>query len=325
MSTHLIIPEDELVPIESPYREPRLAYHEIEPRKVNNLTLIDGKTFLSTTVAGDIQPAGAPDVGFFHLDTRFLSQLEFRIDKHRAVVLSSSTEKTFASQIELTTGNITLRDSFDLPENTVHIRREQLLANDIFFDNFTFENFNLKAVDFVVDMTFGADFVDVFQVRGVARQDHGQYFKPVVQENRIVFSYRGRDNTFRQTAVHFKPSPESIEDRCARWEIHLEPLKKLHLEVHVMPVQEGYQARSSDFSFAGNLRFRRENFREWESHSTTLTPATRYSTRPSRPRPETSMHCLSRKGKNILSPPGSPGLPPYSAATRSSPLTRRSR
>jgi len=39
-------------------------------RKVDNLTLIDGKTFLSTTVAGDIVPAGAPDVGFFHDDTR---------------------------------------------------------------------------------------------------------------------------------------------------------------------------------------------------------------------------------------------------------------
>src|SRR5262245_8260725 len=107
--------EAELVEIPSPHIEPRIAFQVVEPRKVNNLTLIDGKTFLSTTVAGDISPAGAPDVGFFHDDTRFLSQLELRIGSHRAVVLSSSTEKTFASQIELTTGNITLRDSFDLP------------------------------------------------------------------------------------------------------------------------------------------------------------------------------------------------------------------
>src|SRR5947199_5089763 len=105
MSAKLLIAHSELVKISPPYPEPRLAYQQIEPRKVNNLTLIDGKTFLSTTVAGDIQPPGAPDVGFFHLDTRFLSQLELRIDGHRAVVLSSSTERTFASQVELTTGN----------------------------------------------------------------------------------------------------------------------------------------------------------------------------------------------------------------------------
>ena len=186
MSTKLVIPEEALVPIDSPHLEPRIAYQQIEPRKVNNLTLIDGKTFLSTSVAGDIQPPSAPDVGFFHLDTRFLSHLELRIDNHRAVVLSSSTEKTYASKIELTTGNITLRDSFDLPENTVHIRREQLLSRDIFYDYFSFENFNLKPVTFTVDMIFDADFVDVFQVRGVARKAHGQYFEPIMKDDRIV-------------------------------------------------------------------------------------------------------------------------------------------
>ena len=196
-----MIPEHLLVPIESPHVEPRIAHQALEPRKVNNLTLIDGKTFLSTTVAGDIHPPGALDVGFFHQDTRFLSQLELRIDGHRAVVLSSSAEKTFASQIELTTGNITLRDSFDLPENTVHIRREQLLGPDIFFDRFSFENFNMTAVDLAVDLVFDADFVDVFQVRGIARRIHGQYFQPIVEEGGITFSYRGLDKVFRQTSI----------------------------------------------------------------------------------------------------------------------------
>ena len=143
---------------------------------------------------GDIYPPGSPDVGFFHDDTRFLSHLELRIGGHRTVVLSSATEKTFSAQIELTTGNITLRDSFDLPENTVHIRREQLLASEIFFDRLTFENFNLTPVDFTVEVLFDADFVDVFQVRGVARQEHGQYYQPVVNDNehRILLSWPRR-------------------------------------------------------------------------------------------------------------------------------------
>ena len=52
MSTQLSIPDEELVEIPSPHVEPRLAFLAQEPRKGNNLTLIDGKTFLSTTVAG---------------------------------------------------------------------------------------------------------------------------------------------------------------------------------------------------------------------------------------------------------------------------------
>ncbi len=184
MSTYLTIPYGELVEIPSPHLEPRLAFQTLEPRKVDNLTLIDGKTFSATSVSGDIYPPGSPDVGFFHDDTRFLSHLELRIGGHRTVVLSSATEKTFSAQIELTTGNITLRDSFDLPENTVHIRREQLLASEIFFDRMTFENFNLTPVDFTVEILVDADFVDVFQVRGVARQKHGQYYQPVVSRRR---------------------------------------------------------------------------------------------------------------------------------------------
>src|SRR5436853_1250941 len=182
-ATRKLIPLDDadLIEIPCPHVEPRIVYQTNEPRKVNNLTLVDGKTFLSTTVSGDINPPGAPDVGFFHDDTRFLSQLELRVGGHRAVVLSSSTEKTFTSQIELTTGNITLRDSFDLPENTIHIRREQLLSSGIFFDSLTFENFNLSPVDFVVEIGFDADFVDVFQVRGCARQRSGHYFQPLVK------------------------------------------------------------------------------------------------------------------------------------------------
>ena len=54
------IADVDLEEIPSPYAEPRLAFQALEPRKVNNLTLVDGKTFLSTTVAGDIMPAGAP-------------------------------------------------------------------------------------------------------------------------------------------------------------------------------------------------------------------------------------------------------------------------
>src|SRR6266702_2089468 len=215
MAEELIQP---LEPVESDHLEPRLAHQTLEPRKVNNLTLIDGKTFLATSVAGDITPAGAPDVGFFHQDTRFLSELELRIDGHRSVVLSSNTEKTFAAQIELTTGNITLRDSFDLPENTIHIRRDQLLANDIFFDRFTFENFNLSPVDLVIELCYDADFVDVFQVRGVARERHGQYYRPVVGADHMGFYYRGLDGILRHTQIDLKPAPDSIADRTARWE-----------------------------------------------------------------------------------------------------------
>jgi len=271
MSASGILHIEHLVPMESPHMEPRLAHQAQEPRKVNNLTLIDGKTFLATSVAGDIVPPGAPDVGFFHEDTRFLSHLEFKLDGQRSVVLSSSTEKTFVSQIELTTGNITLRDSFDLPENTIHIRREQLLSSDILFDRYTFENFNRCPVEFTVEVIFNADFVDVFQVRGLARATHGQYFEPLIEDDGLIFSYRGRDDVLRQTVIRMSPAPAGITGNTARWDLRLEPLRKTELEITVTPQVENKESRAQVYEFDAQLHSRRAAFREFDSTSTSIT------------------------------------------------------
>jgi glycogen debranching enzyme len=268
MSTRQAIPESELVEIPSSYVEPRLAFQTLEPRKVNNLTLIDGKTFLSTTVAGDVVPAGAPDVGFFHDDTRFLSNLELRIDGQRTVVLSSSTEKTFASQIELTTGNMKLRDSFDLAENTIHIRREQLLSNDVFYDRIGFENFNLTPVQFLVELALDSDFVDVFQVRGVARPVHGTYYQPVDHGDTLAFFYRGLDDILRETFIEFDVRPTRIEGRTAHWDVTLEPGKRVEIGVRITPFVHGRKSRATHVDFNGSLASRRRTFMEWENRST---------------------------------------------------------
>lgn len=268
MSAKLIVPQSELVEITAPYPEPRLIYQNAEPRKVNNLTLIDGKTFLSTTIAGDIMPPGAPDVGFFHDDTRFLSRLELRVDGYRTVVLCSSTEQTFASQIELTTGKSTTRETYEIPENTVHIRREQLLASDVLYDNFSFENFNFNELELTVELAYEADYMDVFQVRGVARQRLGRYYQPIIRQDSIIFHYCGLDHVSRETIIHFSPPPETVDGTTARWKLRLPPFKRFQLHTTIIPQVEGRRSRAGRQDFAQQLRVRREAFADWDSRST---------------------------------------------------------
>jgi glycogen debranching enzyme len=271
MSAKLVVPHSELVEIAAPYPEPRLLYQTAEPRKVNNLTLIDGKTFLSTTVAGDIMPPGAPDVGFFHDDTRFLSRLELRVDGYRTIVLSSSTEQTFASQIELTTGRSTTRETYEIPEKTVHIRREQLLCSETLFDNFSFENFNFQELELTIELAYEADFVDVFQVRGVARQLPGRFYQPVVRRDSIIFHYCGLDRISRETIIHLSPEPEKIEGTTARWKLRLPPLRRFQLHTTIVPQVEGKRSRAGRHDFAQQLRYRREALAEWASHSSSFS------------------------------------------------------
>ena len=275
MSAKVVIPQNELIEIPSPYPEPRVAYQNAEPRKTNNLTLIDGKTFLATTMAGDIMPPGAPDSGFFHDDTRFLSRLELRVGGYRTIVLSSSTEQTFVSQIELTTGQSTLRDSYEIPENTVHIRREQLLSSDTLYDYLTFENFNFHELELNIELAYEADFLDVFQVRGVARGEPGHYYLPIVSHDKFVFHYLGRDNVARDTVIHLSPPPDSVDGATGRWRLKLPPFKRFQLQTTIVPQVDGKRSRAQRPDFGQQLRQRRDAFAQYESQSTHFNSSNR--------------------------------------------------
>ncbi len=270
MSTLIQIPPDELQEVGCPYPEPQLGFLVHEPRKVNNLTLIDGKTFLSTTVSGDIVPPGAPDVGFFHDDTRFLSKLELRVGGNRTVVLSSSEEKTFASKIELTTGSLSQINSFDLPENTIHIRRQQLLASQLLYDSITFSNFNQSDAELLVEIAFEADFVDVFQVRGCARHKCGKYYKPILRDNTLVFYYRGLDNVARETVVRFQTPPDEIENNVARWKLKV-PASQFRELLNTVSCRVGDEsARPMTKTVVQGFRERRDAYYRWEQESTSF-------------------------------------------------------
>jgi len=103
--------------------EPKIAYQSQIPHKTDDLTLIDGRTFLASNVSGNICPPGAPDVGFFSHDTRFLSQPESQVGGQATILLSSSSERAYASQIEMTMKIISEENNLEIPENNIHLRR----------------------------------------------------------------------------------------------------------------------------------------------------------------------------------------------------------
>lgn len=262
-----VIPVD--LEIEAAPPQPRAAPAS-EPRRVNNLTLIDGKAFLATALAGDITPPSSTDVGLFFEDTRFLSHWEMRVNGHRALVLSAATQRNLLSQIELTVTTRAARDNLDLPENTVHIHREQLLAG-AFFDRMTLHNFGLQAVTLRVEFEFGADFMDVFQVRGMLRAAPGTYFRPQIEADGVTFSYLGRDEGFRQTRVRFTPAPQALEAHAARFEVRLEPGVDQTLLCRVEAAAgAGASAGGGAPEFGVCLTRRRANFQDWERETTSF-------------------------------------------------------
>jgi glycogen debranching enzyme len=210
-----------LRPIAAP-AEPRSLYTEPHLSNVESLALIRGRTFFVSDRSGNLMPPGAPHVGLFREDTRYLSQIELLVNGHPPSVLSATTEGAYANRVELTVKGSIPGEGLDIPVNTVFVHREQILESEGLHDILQIQNFHSEKAHLVIEITYDCDFMDIFQVRGILRGKSGRYFEPLITETRITFVYEGLDDRVRTTALSFDPTPSRISGRTARWELDLE-------------------------------------------------------------------------------------------------------
>jgi glycogen debranching enzyme len=214
---------DGLRPMEPPV-EPKVLYPEPRLDALEGLAIIRGTTFFAATRRGDLTPPGAPQVGLFCDDTRFLSHLELRVNDQEPIVLSSTTMGADMARVELTVrGGSQSGENLDLPINTIYIHREQLLDRNRLYDILDIQNFHDAAVSLNVELFFAADFMDIFQVRGLLRGKSGHYFYSQLRDSCARFQYEGLDERTRSTELCFVPQPRVLEGRRAQWELRLPP------------------------------------------------------------------------------------------------------
>lgn len=208
----------------APPEEPKVAYPNPPASSIEPIALIRGTTFFAATRHGDLTPPGAPQIGLFHNDTRFLSHLELRVNGQQPIALSSTTVDADNSRVELTVrGGTVPGENLDLPVNTIYVHREQLLDSTRFYDVLELQSFHNQDASLTIELRFAADFMDIFQVRGLLRGKSGQYFRPEVEPAKVRFVYEGLDNRTRVTEVCFDPAPQKMEGNRAVWNRRLGP------------------------------------------------------------------------------------------------------
>ncbi|MGH7829252.1 MAG: glycogen debranching N-terminal domain-containing protein, partial [Candidatus Binatia bacterium] len=77
------------------------------------------------------------------------------------------------------------------------------------------------ALSFSVE--YGADFSDLFEVRGVKRDTRGRYLEETREGNRICLAYEGLDGLVRRTTLGFSPLPKSFASGRATFTQDLRP------------------------------------------------------------------------------------------------------
>src|SRR5204863_4649693 len=70
---------------------------------------------------------------------------------------------------------------------------------------------------------FGADFADLFEVRGTPRARRGRLLPPRSNAGRLVLEYEGLDGRRRRTRIALDPVPEWSGDGDALFRVRIEP------------------------------------------------------------------------------------------------------
>jgi glycogen debranching enzyme len=150
---------------------------------------------------GNISPGGKNVRGIYHDGTRFLNRLVLAIDEKRPLLLSSAIkEDNEIISIDLTNPALL---SECIPENTIHISRTQFIRNKAFYEELKCMNYGDQDCRFTLSLTFGADFKDIFEIRGLNRHVNVNKTACLSEANRILFRYLGQDDLQRETSAVF--------------------------------------------------------------------------------------------------------------------------
>ena len=196
------------------------------------LVLKEGDTFAVFDRYGDISPLGRGEQGLYHESTRFLSRLELRLGSSRPLLLESTVHSD-NSQLtaDLTNPDININEGLLLRRGMIHLFRQKFLLKGTCFERFRLLNHGMETVEMPFILYFGADFTDLFEVRGMRRESRGEIFPPEVDGGSVRFKYSGVDGVTR--TLHVEPSfrPESLTGSQLSLAVKLAPQEQTEMTV----------------------------------------------------------------------------------------------
>jgi glycogen debranching enzyme len=186
--------------------------------------LKQGDTFAVFDRFGDVQPAGLGEEGIYHEGTRFLSRLRLLVNDRRPLLLSSTVrEDNLLLTVDLTNPDHSVDGELVLARDTVHVFRSSFLWSGTCYNKIRVHNFALRPITVSLTLLFAADFVDIFEVRGIKRERRGTPLPPRVEDSFVELAYKGLDEVVRRTRLSFSPAPAEVSESSAHYEATIPP------------------------------------------------------------------------------------------------------
>ncbi len=175
-----------------------------------------------------------PD-GLFFDDTRFFSHLALRLAGMEPLLLGSVVlDDNGAMIVDLANADVHDSDGrIWLQRDSIHVGRLKFLHGAACYERIRLRRFNPVTAPVALEIGFGADFADLFEVRGDVRPRRGTMSAVRLDDHGVRFDYLGLDDVRRSTLVHFDPAPDLLTTDAARWDVDLTGRDRVDLVMRI--------------------------------------------------------------------------------------------
>ncbi|UVK57203.1 amylo-alpha-1,6-glucosidase [Mesorhizobium sp. AR02] len=204
-------------PLDERTLDPAIALASLDetaPREPHRLfALKHGDCFVVADAYGDIRGVGD---GFFRDDTRVLSEFRLTVGGRSTSLLGASlSQDNVLFTANLTNLPIESAAGRQIPQGAIHIERVRLLWEERLYERITLSNYSREHSTILLSLRFGADFRDMFEVRGSTRSKRGTAHTAEITGNAVVLRYEGLDKVVRTSAISFSQTPDQLTSERA--------------------------------------------------------------------------------------------------------------
>lgn len=238
------------------------------------ISLNHAETFAIVDRVGNVPLMSQEAGGLFHRGTRFLNRFELRLNRTSPVVLGS-TPSAEGSEVVTYLTNASQRSNgvLTLEQDTFSVRRSQTVYEATLYERLQIHNYSLERLPIEIELLFGADFADIFEVRGTKRGRRGKRGTPHTTGQTVHLPYQGLDGLQRTTIMRFVSAPDDLSTTHARFRLELDPGAEATLETQVecRVGEVSTSSHSSAPSYAPALRAVQSERSRWNAQFATLS------------------------------------------------------
>ncbi len=194
-----------------------------------------GDSFAVFDRFGDLPPVGAEQNGLFHEGTRYLSRLELAIAGRRPVLLNSTVKNNNTLlAVDLTNPDLYMDGECVATSGALHLFRGRILWAGWCSERIRMTNYTSRTLEIPLTIRFDADYRDIFEVRGKARERRGRLLPASVRDADVTLGYEGLDGVERRTHLTFGTRPDSLTESEAVFRVVIPPRgeQELGLWIH---------------------------------------------------------------------------------------------